>query len=238
MRSFLGTFDHFYQWFNGFVESEQQAEKGYKKLFIREKVAIFERPLNCSHRHITLTDLAKWITKQTGIPINIPQADYATTPIPLFTHNGSGYQLLHNIGRQFNIPHYIWQQSADGSLYIGSHHDSRWHGKAVEIAEDIALKAGSNEMILPIYAAIRPGAIINNNIIQRVELDGDQYRIEWENLNQQGERQQKTPERRAIEKISLNWLAVTTCRNMAKSSALLTQPKAEKYVIRSVLNMR
>ncbi|MFY1028399.1 hypothetical protein ACE4RU_12015, partial [Actinobacillus seminis] len=62
----LGEYDHYYKWFDGFVEREQDEDNGYKKLFIREKVAIFERQLNCSHRHITLRDLASWLTQQTG----------------------------------------------------------------------------------------------------------------------------------------------------------------------------
>ena len=52
----MGEYDHYYKWFDGIVEREQGAENGYKKLFIREKVAVFEKPLNCSHRHITLRD--------------------------------------------------------------------------------------------------------------------------------------------------------------------------------------
>lgn len=33
----LGEYDHYYKWFDGFVEREQDEDNGYKKLFIREK---------------------------------------------------------------------------------------------------------------------------------------------------------------------------------------------------------
>ncbi len=196
----LGEYDHYYKWFDGFVEREQDEDNGYKKLFIREKVAIFERQLNCSHRHITLRDLASWLTQQTGIPVKIPQADYADRPIPLFTHTGSGYQLLHNIGRQFEIKNYMWQQSPDGSLFIGSHDDSRWFGKNVDIESGVTLTSGSNEMTIPIAAVIRPGAMINGNKIKTVELAGDDYILTWDSLDKNGKPLQKTPERRQIEK--------------------------------------
>lgn len=196
----MGEYDHYYRWFYGFVEREQSADNGYKKLFIRELVAIFERPLNCSHRHITLRDLGAWLTQATGVSVKIPQAEYADRPIPLFTHNGSGYQLLHNIGRQFDIPQYMWQQSPDGSLFIGSHNDSRWFEKNVELDSGVSLSSGSNEMTIPITAAIRPGTVINRNKIKSVELRGDDYILTWETLDKQGKPLQKSPERRQMEK--------------------------------------
>lgn len=195
----MGEYDHYYTWFNGFVEREQSAESGYKKLFIRELVAVFEKKLSCSHRHVTLRDMGEWLTQAVGIEVKIPTADYADKPIPLFTHSGSGYQLLHNIGRQFQIPHYIWQQSPDGSLFIGSHNDSRWFGKDVELDTDEALISGSNDMTIPITAAIRPGAMINGNRIKKVELRGDDYILSWDNLDENSKPLQKTPEQRQIE---------------------------------------
>ncbi|HGO5853294.1 TPA: hypothetical protein ACK3JH_000130 [Mannheimia haemolytica] len=197
----MGEYDHYYTWFNGFVEREQSAESGYKKLFIRELVAAFERPLSCSHRHITLRSLGEWLTQAVGIEVKIPTADYADKPIPLFTHSGSGYQLLHNIGRQFEIPHYMWQQSPDGTLYIGSHADSRWHGKDAELDSKEALISGSNDMTIPIMAAIRPGAVINGNRIKKVELHGDDYILSWDTLDSNGKPVQKTPERRQMENV-------------------------------------
>lgn len=196
---FLGQYEHYYKWFNGIVEREQIAENGYKKLFIREKVAIFERPLNCSHRHISLRDLCAWLTRQTGIPVKVPQADYADTPIPLFTHAGSGYQLLHNIGRQYQIPDYLWQQSPDGSLFVGSHQHSRWAGKNILLDERITLNRGSNDMTIPISASIRPATVVNGNKIQKVILKGDDYVLMWESLDSNGTPRQKSPEHRQIE---------------------------------------
>ncbi|WP_424408117.1 hypothetical protein [Pasteurella sp. PK-2025] len=197
---FVGEYDHFYKWFDGFVEREQLAENGYKKLFVREKVAIFERPLNCSHRHITLRDLCAWLTSKAGMVVKVPTADYADTPIPLFTHAGSGYQLLNNIGRQYQIKNYMWQQSPDGSLFVGSHDDSRWHGRDVRIDDSVTLSNGSNDMTLPIAPAIRPGAVINGNKIKTVQLKGDDYILTWDSLDKDGKPLQKSPERRQMEK--------------------------------------
>lgn len=196
----MGEYDAYYKWFEGVVEQEQAAENGYKRLFIREKVAIFEKPLNCSHRHITLKALCEWLSNERGLPFKVPEAEYSDKPIPLFTHNGSGYQLLHNIGRQFQIPNFMWQQSPDGSVYVGAWEHSRWAERPVEIGSGETLEQMSNSITIPITARLRPGSLVNGKRIQRVRLNGDAYVLEWDELNEDGTSAQKSPERRSIEK--------------------------------------
>lgn len=196
----MGEYDAYYKWFEGIVEQEQAAENGYKRLFIREKVAIFEKPLNCSHRHITLKALCEWLSNERGLPFKVPDETYSNTPIPLFTHNGSGYQLLHNIGRQFQIPNFMWQQSPDGTVYVGAWEHSRWSERAVDIDSGETLEQMSNSLTVPIMARIRPGSLVNGKRIQRVRLNGDAYVLEWDELNEDGTSAQKSPERRSIEK--------------------------------------
>lgn len=196
----IGSHDYFYRYFTGFVEQSQDEQPGFKKLFIRELAAIFERPLNCSLRHATIKDVCAWIQAETGIIFKSPDSAYATTPIPNFTHSGSGYQLLNNIGRLFSVPQYMWQQSPDGSIFVGSHNDSRWHGKNLEIDNGETLDSGNNQMTLPIYAAIRPGAIINNKNINKTELQDDNLTLFWDDLDNAGKPKQKSPNRRMLEK--------------------------------------
>lgn len=196
----LGEYDAYYKWFDGFVEQEQPAENGYKRLFIREKIAIFERTLNCSHRHITLKALCEWLSNARGLPFRVPDESYSNKPIPLFTHTGSGYQLLHNIGRQFNVPNFIWQQSPDGSVYVGAWEHSRWAERAIEINSNSTLSQMSNSMTVPIMAHIRPGYLVNGKRIKSVTLNGDNYILAWDDLKKDGSAVQKSPERRAVEK--------------------------------------
>lgn len=196
----LGEYDAYYKWFDGFVEQEQPAENGYKRLFIREKVAIFERVLNCSHRHITLKALCEWLAAERGLPFRVPDETYSNTPIPLFTHTGSGYQLLHNIGRQFQVPHFMWQQSPDGSVFVGAWEQSRWADRPIEIDSDSTIDQMSNSITIPITARIRPGSLVNGKRIKKVTLKGDDYVLEWDDLKKDGTPKHKSPERRAMEK--------------------------------------
>lgn len=194
----LGEYDHYFKWFNGYVEEEQAAEKGYKRLFIRENVGRFEKPLSCSLRHITLKNVCEWIESKTGVEFIVPDKPYATTPIPLCTHAGSGYQLLNTLGRLFKIPDYMWQQSPDNSVFVGSWTDSKWNDENVEIGDLEALSQGSKSMIIPVNAAIRPGCLVNGNRITKVVLNGDRYELEWESL-ESGRPEFKSPERRKME---------------------------------------
>ncbi|MFC0974000.1 hypothetical protein ACFGY8_04395 [Pasteurella multocida] len=197
----IGEYDAFYRWFDGFVEREAEAEKGYKRLFVREKCAIFERTFNCSHRHITLAALCQWLSQESGLKIKYPDKSYSQTSIPLFTHHGNGYQLLHSIGRLFNIPEYIWQQSPDGSVFVGSWQDSRWaeKGREIEVSAAETLSRTATALTIPINARIRPGFLVNGQRITKVFLEGDNYELEWQLLNSKGQPIQKSPEKRAIE---------------------------------------
>lgn len=197
----MGEYDSYYRWFVGFVEKEQSAENGYKRLFVRENSAKLEKPLSCSLRHPTLDDVCEWLEKQTGIEFKTPTADYCTTQIPLFTHAGNGFQLLENAGRAFNVPHFIWQQSPDGSIYVGSWQHSRWaeESRQIEIDSKTTLTQGSHSLSIPINARIRPGFSVNGKRIQKVTVRGDSYELEWHDLDDQGKKAEKSSQRKAME---------------------------------------
>lgn len=196
----VGEYDNYHRWFDGFVEQEQQAENGYKRLFIREQVAVLARQLNCSLRHVTLQDVCAWLEKETGLIFKIPSANYSREPIPLFTHAGSGYQFMTNIGRQFQIPQYIWQQFPDGSVYVGSWDDSSYADDSFEVDSQDTLAQSSTSMSIPFSPDIRPGSIVNGKRIHQVKLQGSSLQLDWQDLGHDGKPLQKSAERRAIEK--------------------------------------
>lgn len=108
VRLDVGYTDLLLRWFTGYVERSQPAENGFQRLFIRELVGVFERMWPCSFQHPTLREIAGWLEENSGITVSVPDAQYSDTPIPHFTHNGTGYQLLNNLGRAFSIQDYIW----------------------------------------------------------------------------------------------------------------------------------
>ncbi|EJF4692775.1 hypothetical protein M8S30_000860 [Salmonella enterica] len=189
------------RWFTGYVERSQPAENGYQRLFVRELAGVFERMWPCSFQHPTLRDVAGWLEENSGISIAVPDVPYSDKPIPHFTHNGTGYQLLNNLGRAFSITDYLWYPLPDGSLYVGGAETALFAGRPVEIPAEFSQgTAGGNSMTLPVIQSLRPGVDVNGERVTKVHLTNDTMTITWTPRNRvTGQPLQKTPAQRQIE---------------------------------------
>lgn len=196
----LGTSEGVYQWFEGFVEAESPAQNGYRRLFIREYSALFEREISYSARHPTLEDVCDFLKNKVGVAFRCPDKPYSKTPIPNFTHNGSGFQLLNNLGRLFSIGDFIWQQEADGAIFVGAWADSQWADNKKELDSQLTQAQSANGLEIAIDAEIRPGMLVNGKRIVKVKMQNESYVLEWDNLDKNGKALQKSPQRRAMEK--------------------------------------
>ncbi|EQA4235412.1 hypothetical protein ACX2XH_001519 [Serratia marcescens] len=203
VRLDMGYDNTVYRWFTGFVERSSPAENGAQRLFVRELVGVFDWHWPVSLQHPTLRDVVADVARRTDMVFSLPDnADYTDTPIPHFTHSGSGYQLLANLGRAFGIADYTWFQLPDGTVYVGSYAHSRFAGAPVDIpTEFIQNAAGGNSITLPAIPAIRPGVIVNGQRITQVRIQDDEMSLTWTPLNSQGKPAQKSPEQRQIDKI-------------------------------------
>ncbi|MEZ6877624.1 hypothetical protein [Enterobacter sp. KBR-315C3_2022] len=201
VRLDVGYTDLLLRWFTGYVERSQPADNGFQRLFVRELVGVFERLWLCSLQHPTLRSVASWLEENSGITVLVPDADYADKPIPHFTHSGSGYQLLDNLGKAFGITDYIWYQLPDGGLYVGGAEKSLFSGKPVEIPAEFSQGAAAgNCMTLPVIQSLRPGVEMNGERITRVHLTNDTIAVTWTPRNKAtGQPLQKTPVQRQIE---------------------------------------
>lgn len=176
----IGYNDQPVKWFSGYVENDSRTGKGLRKLMVREAAAILQYPLNVSMQHPTLKQVAKHIEDNTGLHVQLPDADYTTTPIPHMTHNGNGYQLMTLIGRAFNIPDYVWYPSIDGIIYAGSFADCRFAKRPVQLPVEITKNDhGANGWTVQTIPMIRPGVVMNGHRISQVQLQGDSMIISW-----------------------------------------------------------
>lgn len=201
VRLNLGYTDLLLRWFTGYVERSQPAENGFQRLFVRELVGVFERLWPCSLQHPTLRSVAGWLEENSGITVMVPDADYADKPIPHFTHSGSGYQLLNNLGKAFGITDYIWYQLPDGGLYVGGAEKSLFAGKPVDIPAEFSQgAAGGNTMTLPVVQSLRPGVEMNGERVTKVHLTNDTMAVTWTPRNRAtGRPLQKSPVQRQVE---------------------------------------
>lgn len=201
VRLNVGYTDLLLRWFTGYVERSQPAENGFQRLFVRELVGVFERLWPCSLQHPTLRSVAGWLEENSGITVMVPDADYTDKPIPHFTHSGSGYQLLNNLGKAFGITDYIWYQLPDGGLYVGGAEKSLFAGKPVDIPAEFSQgAAGGNTMTLPVVQSLRPGVEMNGERVTKVHLTNDTMAVTWTPRNRAtGKPLQKSPVQRQIE---------------------------------------
>lgn len=201
VRLNVGYTDLLLRWFTGYVERSQPADNGFQRLFVRELVGVFERLWPCSLQHPTLRSVAGWLEENSGITVMVPDADYTDKPIPHFTHSGSGYQLLNNLGKAFGITDYIWYQLPDGGLYVGGADRSLFAGKPVDIPAEFSQgAAGGNTMTLPVVQSLRPGAEMNGERVTKVHLTNDTMAVTWTPRNRAtGKPLQKSPIQRQVE---------------------------------------
>lgn len=201
VRLDVGYTDLVLRWFTGYVERSQPAENGFQRLFVRELVGVFERLWPCSFQHPTLRDVASWLTEQSGLAFSVPDADYSDRPIPHFTHSGTGYQLLYNLGKAFGITDYVWYQLPDGGVYVGGAEKALFADRPIEIPHEFNQgAAGGNSMTLPLVQSLRPGVELNGERVTKVHLQNDTMAVTWTLRNRAtGKALQKTPVQRQIE---------------------------------------
>jgi hypothetical protein len=202
VRLDVGYHDLVLRWFTGFVERSQPAENGYQRLFVRELVGVFERLWPCSFQHPTLRQITSWLTEESGLEFSLAKsAAYTDKPIPHFTHSGTGYQLLANLGKAFSITDYVWYQLPDGGVFVGAAADALFAGRPVEIpAEFNQSVAGGNAMTVPLIQSLRPGVEVNGQRLTKVRLHNDDMEIIWTPRNKAtGQALQKTPFQRQVE---------------------------------------
>ncbi|MHA0920537.1 hypothetical protein [Enterobacter cloacae] len=201
VRLDVGYTDLVLRWFTGYVERSQPAENGFQRLFVRELVGVFERLWPCSFQHPTLRDVASWLTEHSGLTFSVPDADYSDRPIPHFTHSGTGYQLLDNLGKAFGITDYVWYQMPDGVVYVGGAEKALFAGRPIEIPHEFNQgTAGGNSMTLPLVQSLRPGVELNGERVTKVHLQNDTMAVTWTPRNRAtGKPLQKTPVQRQIE---------------------------------------
>ncbi|HFK5635021.1 TPA: hypothetical protein ACG0AN_002855 [Enterobacter kobei] len=201
VRLDVGYTDLVLRWFTGYVERSQPAENGFQRLFVRELVGVFERLWPCSFQHPTLRDVASWLTEHSGLAFSVPDADYSDRPIPHFTHSGTGYQLLDNLGKAFGITDYIWYQLPDGGVYVGGAEKALFADRPIEIPHEFSQgAAGGNSMTLPVVQSLRPGVELNGERVTKVHLQNDTMAVSWTPRNRAtGKALQKTPVQRQIE---------------------------------------
>lgn len=184
VRFDTGYTDSLYRYFTGYVERAQPADNGFQKLFVRELVGVFDKMWPCSFQHPTLKTITDYLQENSGLTFILPDAKYVNSPIPHFTHNGTGFQLLTNLGHVFTIDDYVWYQMPDGKIFVGSWADSMFkdddHSVPAEFSKG---QSAGNSATFPLIPALRAGTVVNGKRVNKIQLDNDDITLYWLAIN-------------------------------------------------------
>lgn len=180
------------RWFTGIIERLQPADNGYQRAFCRELAGVLGQQYTMSIQHATLRQVIKALSQQCGLSFVLPDASYVDKPIPNFTANGTGYQLLDAAGRAFGVPDWCWYQQTDAQVWCGSYAHSYWADKSADAGAVWSTRRAGDSMTLMAVPSIRPGVTIDGHRILSVRMTGSEMTISWAGKT-------KTPEQKRIE---------------------------------------
>lgn len=179
-------------WFTGYITKATPAEMGFTRIVVRELCYILSSTRAISLQHCTLSEVIKQLSRDTGLTFQLPDSDYAHSPIATFTTHGSGYQLLENLGRAFHIDDFIWYQNSDGSIYVGSYQDSRWFNKSIQLPQSAIIKQqGGNSIQVALFPALRPGVEVNGKRVAKLSLEDSELTLFWQEPETSDKRKMK-----------------------------------------------
>ncbi len=169
-------------WFVGYIQISTKVDAKQQRIFCRELSAMLEPRLPLSLRDVTLSDVLTKIADETKLSFVIPEEpkSYTHRRAARFYNLSGGYFALDSLAGVFGVERHIWQQQADGRIFVGDWNDSHWASKPVTLPNsfesDVQVISGAT---LPAFPPLRPGALYNGNIITSVEFSGLRMKLTW-----------------------------------------------------------
>ncbi|NOH82860.1 hypothetical protein F0249_03480 [Vibrio sp. 03-59-1] len=215
----IGYQDDYKAYFDGFAAKVQPAQNAYTKVIARERSGLLAARWPVSIQHPTASEVLEHLSFSTGLNFVMPEQDYMTTRISNFTSQGTGYQLLENLGRAFQIEDFCWYQQSDGNIYVGGFAQSRWATRATDFPANLTSEQmGGQCMKLSAIPSVRPGAIINGHRITEVHFENTDITLYWKSAI--------SPEKRKIQYLFPELAAGHHLPRLARVEAITDQSEA------------
>jgi len=165
--------------FIGTVEKAATINHRTQQLYCRELTAVLHRPLELALRHVTLPQVLEAIHTQTQLTFVTPEAAYT-----YFYSLTSGYKVMDDLAKVYQIPDFIWQQQAEGTVYVGNWNDSSWAMNTVDIPDSLLMEHVTGcSATIGLMPALRPGVNTHRGRINSIVLQQHKMDIEWTPLN-------------------------------------------------------
>lgn len=159
-----------FDFFTGYIERSNTVDGAQQSIFCRELSAVLWQIIPVSIRNCSMTDILGIYNRKTGLSFITGNSEYATTLRPVFQTVGNGIHGMDSMGAVFGISNYIWQQQADGKVFAGDWHDSKWADKPFSIGEhffeDVQINGAKTVQAVP---GLRPGVLLNGEYVNSLE---------------------------------------------------------------------
>lgn len=166
--------------FFGYIERSTPASNNSQTLFCREKSNVLEMRVPVALRNKTLKDLLTEVKAITGCGFTLPQANYASKPVPYFFNTGTGLHLINSIAQVFSIEDFTWQQRRDGLIYVGAWSDGHWPNSPVDIpAATLDKQLATQTAELMALPGLRPSYVLNGKRLYSVRLIENKMVVSW-----------------------------------------------------------
>lgn len=175
--------DQLKPWFIGFIETCTKVNEKQRRIFCREMAAMLQPRLPMALRDVTLADVLLQISELTKLHFSLPSdpQGYTNRRAARFYNIAGGYFALDALADVFSIDKPVWQQQADGKIFVGSWDHSRWASRPVELPNQFESQVTiANGATLPALPALRPGANYNGSIVTAVAFSDSKMQLSWD----------------------------------------------------------
>ena len=169
--------------FLGFVDTVTKLQDGIFKIVGRELAAFLNKRIALNLRHVTPSQVLEEISNQTGLKFILPDSEWTKKPVARFQHIGGGYMAMDSILNVWQVTNGIWQQQADGQIFIGESEKSVPGAKRIKLDaarfKSMSVKGGT----LPLAPRLRPGVQIEIAdqflYVNSIEIHREEMRLNW-----------------------------------------------------------
>lgn len=166
--------------FSGYIESSTTVDAEQQSIFCREFGGALNQRLPLALRQCSLVDVLTAISNTSKILFSPAEAGYSTRKVACVNSMGLGYGLMDQLGYVFSIPQYLWQQQADGSIYVGSWGDSLYSTRPINTPQKFMKSSGvGNRATIPVVPALRPGTLFNGQYLTALQFSGNNMQLTW-----------------------------------------------------------
>ena len=171
------TTGEYYSLFIGYVDKAVAKSDKHWTLACKEICNALSVEAHISLRRCYLADVLKDINSSTGLTV---KSTDSSKQVSRFTSTGDGFYALRSISRVFSLADFVWWQTKDGDVWCGTWSDSDYAQLGnLDIDTALFTKQTPASATLPLFPALRPGMVVNQQRLTFVRHSKHNTVLRW-----------------------------------------------------------